>query len=1206
MPVDFVLETFNYELEMGVSGEMFEIPIPVLDTSANAEYYASVSSMRNAFYFQTDSRDISDLSGDDIKYYVNWPVHVILNPCHAYVSSNAIATTDLSGNIPSNRQLVKHDFIRHIAKDLFNTHLAVDLFQNEQALKDDLASKGHSEAWESILSDISAVSITNTTLQGPDGSGEYYITNGITTNNNLTRELLGQVISSAPVRLYDLSGIALNNNLALEKFSIPFQDGDSISFKLTLKAAPNQHLLVDKVNPVPDRTYRIRLNIVDTVNGDSSTYEAGSNVIVDDCVSNSSLNNSRVISTIPNGYKAVAAPAVNTTSTTSVSNLSLNGASMFVPGSTTAAVVALTQSSTPPAESTFVSIPAVETYLKLEPVGAVFTSHISFEIAVTPGTALSLFFKRSTDPEPVLIPQTNTSANDVYYTYVQATGIITLYTKHFSEVFVTEPAPTPVDLTLSTITLSGAGSTYSIANGTTVNTTKTVVNSTAALSYIPLSNFGKIYGPNSFMDAVNSIAKDSNGNIYYAGSFSSIDGVIARNIVKWNPNTNTWSPLGGGLGSACFAIYISNDILYATGQFSSANGDLISTPHIARYNIATDTWSGFGGGVGMNNWGFSLGGDSQGNIYFGGEFTTLTNKFSEINKIIKYNPSTDTWSKLGTGLGGGRPNAICCVGTDVYVAGEFTSAGGQTVNRIAKWNGTAWSTVGAGLNGNVYSLTYDSTNNVLYAGGSFSNLANNTLPLTNIGKYDLNTSTWSAINRTSSYTYSIFYDNDKLYIGDGSNFVKFTISTSTSEFLARNVGLRSLCLSGTTLYFGGTHTYMRDSTNTIIHMAKDIGKVDINTHALSYVNPNIDTTSTIFPGINAGANTMLKFKNDLYFISGNISGISNSVTPTYFAKLDLSTHVMSGISNPNITYWIDSDNALATDNDYLYVRTNDSPICRYDGSGVTVISNTIAGNAYGITVTNNGLLYYFNDHWSQGKAVYRLDRPALTSTQIGTAFNQRCYLLKADNNNVLYVSGAFSSPTGYIVKYVNSAWTSLGSGLNNVCISFDFDTNNNLYVGGTFTTAGGISANRIAMWDGSTWSALGQGLNNSCSAIKVYKNLVYAAGQFTTANNVACSKLAIWNPVSKVWYSVNLAGSTNFNIAGVKSIAFDDSHIYLSGNFVFGYGDAVYRNILKLPQPNIATLSGNFIKSGVTANNLILNAQETRTLTWNGSQWSIS
>jgi len=203
MPIDFILEQFNYELEMGVSGEFFEIPLPVLDTSANAEYYVSVSTMRNTFYFQSDSHDITDLSGDDLKYYVNWPSNVILNPCHAYVSSSAIATTDSSGSIPSNRQLVKHDFIRHIAKDLFGSHLGVDLFSNEQALKDDLASKGHSQAWLSILTDISDVSISNTSLSGPDASGEYYVTNALDTNDNLCRELLGQVLSSAPYRVYD-------------------------------------------------------------------------------------------------------------------------------------------------------------------------------------------------------------------------------------------------------------------------------------------------------------------------------------------------------------------------------------------------------------------------------------------------------------------------------------------------------------------------------------------------------------------------------------------------------------------------------------------------------------------------------------------------------------------------------------------------------------------------------------------------------------------------------------------------------------------------------------------------------------------------------------------------------------------------------------------------------------------------------------------
>lgn len=291
--VDFVLEKFNYELEMGVSGELYTAVVPVLDVSATAEYYVSVADMKSAFYFQTDSRDINDLSGEDIKYYVKWPAHVVLNPCHAYVSTNPIAVTNANGVIDDNRQLVKHDFIRHVAKDLFNTHLGVDLFSNEQELKDDLASKGHTQAWESILSDISAVNVLNTTIQGPDAAGEYYTSDALDTSANLCRELLGQLLSTAPSRVYDISAIAVNGDISLEKFFIPFEDGDSISFKLTLRSAPNQHELVSKADPVPDRTYKIRLNIVNTVNADSATHASGTNVVVNDCT-DTTLHDSRV------------------------------------------------------------------------------------------------------------------------------------------------------------------------------------------------------------------------------------------------------------------------------------------------------------------------------------------------------------------------------------------------------------------------------------------------------------------------------------------------------------------------------------------------------------------------------------------------------------------------------------------------------------------------------------------------------------------------------------------------------------------------------------------------------------------------------------------------------------------------------------------------------------------------------------------------
>lgn len=57
-------------------------------------------------------------------------------------------------------------------------------------------------------------------------------------------------------------------------------------------------------------------------------------------------------------------------------------------------------------------------------------------------------------------------------------------------------------------------------------------------------------------------------------------------------------------------------------------------------------------------------------------------------------------------------------GTDLYAGGTFTTAGGVTVNRIAKWNGTTWSALGSGMPSAVLALAVRGTD--IFAGGSFN------------------------------------------------------------------------------------------------------------------------------------------------------------------------------------------------------------------------------------------------------------------------------------------------------------------------------------------------------------------------------------------------------------------------------------------------------------------------------------------------------
>ena len=56
---------------------------------------------------------------------------------------------------------------------------------------------------------------------------------------------------------------------------------------------------------------------------------------------------------------------------------------------------------------------------------------------------------------------------------------------------------------------------------------------------------------------------------------------------------------------------------------------------------------------------------------------------------------------------------------NLYAGGVFSTAGGNPANRIARWDGSAWSALGTGVDGRVRALAVGSSGN-LYAGGEFS------------------------------------------------------------------------------------------------------------------------------------------------------------------------------------------------------------------------------------------------------------------------------------------------------------------------------------------------------------------------------------------------------------------------------------------------------------------------------------------------------
>ena len=102
--------------------------------------------------------------------------------------------------------------------------------------------------------------------------------------------------------------------------------------------------------------------------------------------------------------------------------------------------------------------------------------------------------------------------------------------------------------------------------------------------------------------------------------------------------------------------------------------------------------------------------------------------------------------------------------------------------------------------------------------------------------------------------------------------------------------------------------------------------------------------------------------------------------------------------------------------------------------------------------------------------------------------------------------------------------------------------------GGFFTTAGGVSANNIAKWNGSAWSALGSGMNEAVSALAVCGSDLYAGGDFTTAGGVSAKHIAKWN--GSAWSPSRFGDERQASTA----LASSGTNLYAGGGFTTAGG----------------------------------------------------
>jgi hypothetical protein len=165
--------------------------------------------------------------------------------------------------------------------------------------------------------------------------------------------------------------------------------------------------------------------------------------------------------------------------------------------------------------------------------------------------------------------------------------------------------------------------------------------------------------------------------------------------------------------------------------------------------------------------------------------------------------------------------------------------------------------------------------------------------------------------------------------------------------------------------------------------------------------------------------------------------------------------------------------------------------------------------------------------------------------------------------------------TSNVVYADSGIWTNIGTINTNPTLAF-VPTGSTLYAGGSFTTVGGVSAARIAKWNGTAWSALGSGMNGTVRAITTNGSNVYAGGDFTTAGGTTVNRTAVWNGTS--WASMNGNGADNT----VYALAYSNNVLYVGGSFVRG-GSTTVNGMAKVTGGTTWSLLGSNGATGGTA-----------------------
>ncbi len=538
--------------------------------------------------------------------------------------------------------------------------------------------------------------------------------------------------------------------------------------------------------------------------------------------------------------------------------------------------------------------------------------------------------------------------------------------------------------------------------------------------------------------------------------------------------------------------------------------------------------------------------------------------------------ASDNWdSRFGTAPYTDAPiYALATQGNQVYVGGEFTTISGLPATGLAKWNGTAWETVGGGVDGYVYAIAISGTN--VYVAGSFTQAG--TVPALNIALW--NGSTWSALGNGidddfgDAEVYALAVSGSTLYAGGYFNVAGSATATNIAKWngttwSAQGKGLNyvgtntqavasvsALAFDGTNVYAGGF--FNRAGTQTVTNIAKWNGT------AWSKLAGGLDYVAVLSSDTSTPSVATLALNGSLLYAGGTFN-ISGSQALNYLA-------VWNG------TNWSAGLSGTDDDVESILVTTNGT----YIGGSFTTVDGVEA----------NGVAHWNGSNWDP-----------LDTGSDGSV------LALALSGGRLFAGGNFGAlgetQAVNFGLWDGNQWTAaIPSGANGILGSVNglAVTGANIYVGGAFDHAGSTAANNVARWNGTVWQALGGGVDGPVFSVAVNGNNFLAGGSFVE-NSSGATNIALWNGTS--WQALgNGVGDS------VNAVLFNGTNIFIGGNFTNSGTTALYY-VAQWNGTSWQPLGGGFdgpvnalaaigtdIYAGGSFGNVASNIAR-----WNGSQW---